>query len=259
MWDLISNSVYASILLSIAIAIIGSLIVINKTTAITGSIAHGSFGGIGLALYLGSSVILTTSIFTIVLAIILAFITIKFPHRQDSLIGVIWAIGMSIGIIFLSLTPGYQSDALSYLFGNILLVENKDLIFMGIIDILILISIIFLYNRFIAMSYDKEFLTLRGINANLLYTYFLILTSLTIVMSVRAIGIILILALFTIPALIAEKFTKKFFSMMILSGILGLIFMISGIIISYFYDISPTPAIVIIASIALFLSLFKRS
>ena len=259
MWDLISNSVYASILLSIAIAIIGSLIVINKTTAITGSIAHGSFGGIGLALFLGSSVILTTSIFTIVLAIILAFITIKFPHRQDSLIGVIWAIGMSIGIIFLSLTPGYQSDALSYLFGNILLVENKDLIFMGIIDILILISIIFLYNRFLAMSYDREFLTLRGINANMLYTYFLILTSLTIVMSVRAIGIILILALFTIPALIAEKFTKKFFSMMILSGILGLIFMISGIIISYFYDISPTPAIVIIASIALFLSLFKRS
>ena len=259
MWDLISNSVYASILLSIAIAIIGSLIVINKTTAITGSIAHGSFGGIGIALYLGSSILITTSIFTIFLALILAFITIKFPHRQDSLIGVIWAVGMSIGIIFLSLTPGYQSDALSYLFGNILLVENKDLIFMGLIDLIILISIFFLYNRFLAMSYDREFLTLRGINANLLYTYFLILTSLTIVMSVRAIGIILILALFTIPAIIAERFTKKFFTMMILSGILGLIFMISGIIISYFYDISPTPTIVIIASIILILSLFKRS
>ena len=259
MWDLISNSVYASILLSIAIAVIGSLIVINKTTAITGSIAHGSFGGIGLALYLGSSVILTTSIFTVILAVILAFITIKFPHRQDSLIGVIWAVGMSIGIIFLSLTSGYQSDALSYLFGNILLVENKDLIFMGIIDILLLISIIFLYHRFLAMSYDREFLTLRGINANLLYTYFLILTSLTIVMSVRAIGIILILALFTIPSLIAEKFTKKFYSMIILSGILGAIFMISGIIISFYYNISPTPTIVIIAAVALILSLIKKS
>ncbi len=258
MWDLISNSVYASILLSIAIAIIGSLIVINKTTAITGSIAHGSFGGIGLAMFLGSSIILTTSAFTIVLAIILAFITIKFPHRKDSLIGVIWAVGMSIGIIFLSLTPGYQSDALSYLFGNILLVENRDLIFMGIIDSLILISIIFLYNRFLAMSYDREFLTLRGINANMLYTYFLILTSLTIVMSVRAIGIILILALFTIPALIAEKFTKKFFSMMIVSGILGLVFMVGGIIISFYYDISPTPTIVIIAGVALILSLLKK-
>ena len=258
MWDLISYSVYASILLSIAIAIIGSLIVINKTTAITGSIAHGSFGGIGLALYLGSNIILTTSIFTTILALILAFITIKFPHRQDSLIGVIWAIGMSIGIIFLSLTNGYQSDALSYLFGNILFVENSDLIFMGGVDLVLLISIIILYHRFLAMSYDREFLTLRGINANILYTYFLILTSLTIVMSVRAIGIILILALFTIPALIAERFTKKFFSMIILSGILGLIFMVSGILISFYYDISPTPTIVIISSIALLISLIKK-
>lgn len=258
MWDLISSSIYASILLGIAIAVIGSLIVINKTTAITGSIAHGSFGGIGLALYFGISVILSASLFTAILAIILAFITIKFPHRQDSLIGVIWALGMSIGIIFLSLTPGYQSDALSYLFGNILLVGKKDLIFMGSIDLVILISIIFLYNRFLAMSYDKEFLTLRGINANLLYTYFLILTSLTIVMSVRAIGIILILALFTIPSLIAEKFTKKVFSMMIISGILGIIFMTGGIIISFYYNISPTPAIVIIASVFLLISLFKK-
>ncbi len=258
MWDLINYPIYASILIGIAIAVIGSLIVINKTTAITGSIAHGSFGGIGLALYFGISVILSASLFTAVLAIILAFITIKFPHRQDSLIGVIWALGMSIGIIFLSLTPGYQSDALSYLFGNILLVGKKDLIFMGTIDLVILISIIFLYNRFLAMSYDKEFLTLRGINANYLYTYFLILTSLTIVMSVRAIGIILILALFTIPSLIAEKWTKKFFYMMIISGILGTVFMAGGIIISFYYDISATPAIVIIASVFLLISLFKK-
>ena len=259
MWDLINYSVYASFLLSFAIGIIGSLIVINKTTAITGSIAHGSFGGIGIALFLGSSVLITTSIFTIFLALILAFISIKFPHRIDSLIGVIWAVGMSIGIVFLTLTPGYQSDALSYLFGNILLVGKNDLIFMGFVDVLIFFSIIFLYNRFLAMSYDREFLSLRGINANLLYTYFLILTSLTIVMSVRAVGIILILALFTIPSLIAERFTKKFFSMMIISGILGMVFMIGGIIISFYYNISPTPAIVIIAALFLIFSLFKRN
>ncbi len=259
MWDLINYSVYASFLLSFAIGIIGSLIVINKTTAITGSIAHGSFGGIGIALFLGSSVLIITSIFTIFLALILAFISIKFPHRIDSLIGVIWAVGMSIGIVFLTLTPGYQSDALSYLFGNILLVGKNDLIFMGFVDVLIFFSIIFLYNRFLAMSYDREFLSLRGINANLLYTYFLILTSLTIVMSVRAVGIILILALFTIPSLIAERFTKKFFSMMIISGILGMVFMVGGIIISFYYNISPTPAIVIIAALFLIFSLFKRN
>ncbi len=258
MWDLINTSIYASILLSIAIGIIGSLIVINKETAITGSIAHGSFGGIGIGIFLGTSILLTTTIFTVILALILALITIFYRHRADSLIGVIWAVGMSIGIIFLSLAPGYNADALSYLFGNILLVENKDLLLMGIVDLILIISIIVLYNRFLAMSYDMEFLKIRGINSNLLFTYFLVLTSLTIVISVRAIGIILILALFTIPPLIAEKFTKRFYQMIILSSILAFIFMSAGIVISYFYDLSPTPIIVIIAAAGLFLSLFKR-
>ncbi len=258
MWDLISNSVYAGILLSIAIGIIGSLIVINKATSITGSIAHGSFGGIGIGIYFGINILLSTTVFTLFLALILAFITIYYKHRSDSLIGVIWALGMSVGIIFLSLSSGYHADALSYLFGNILLVENSDIFMMAGVDLLLLISIIVLYNRFLAMSYDMEFLKVRGINAEILYTYFLILTSLTIVMSVRAIGIILILALFTIPPLIAERFTKKFYLMMVLSGVLSLIFVVGGIILSYYFDLSPTPVIVIIAALGLFLSMFKK-
>ena len=255
---MISNSVYASLLLSIAIGIIGSLIVFNKATAITGSIAHGSFGGIGIGVFLGINILLSTTIFTIILALILSVIAIYYKHRLDSLIGVIWAVGMSVGIIFLNLTPGYNADALSYLFGNILLIENKDLFMMIGVDLILLISIILLYNRFLAMSYDMDFLKVRGINASFLYTYFLILTSITIVMSVKSIGIILILALFTIPPLIAEKFTKKFYQMIILSSLLSSIFIISGIVISYFYDLAPTPIIVIIAAIGLFLSLFKR-
>ena len=258
MWDLISNSVYAGALLSIAIGIIGSLIVINKATAITGSIAHGSFGGIGIGIFLGVNILLSTTLFTLLLAFILSFIAIYYRHRLDSLIGVIWAIGMSIGIIFLNLTPGYNADALSYLFGNILLIENKDLIIMSAIDALLIVSVIFLYNRFLAMSYDMEFLKVRGVNANILYTYFLILTSLTVVMSVKSIGIILILALFTIPPLIAEKFTKKFYQMIILSSVLSAVFITAGIIISYFYDLAPTPIIVILAAAGLFLSMFRK-
>jgi len=257
-WDLIGNSVYAGILISIAIGIIGSLIVINKATAITGSIAHGSFGGIGIGIFLGINILLSTTVFTVFLALLLSVITIYYKHRADSLIGVIWALGMSVGIIFLNLTPGYNADALSYLFGNILLIEKSDIFMMIGVDLLLLASIIILYNRFLAMSYDMEFLKVRGINATLLYTYFLILTSLTVVMSVRAIGIILILALFTIPPLIAEKFTRKFYQMMILSTFLSAAFIISGILISYFYDLSPTPVIVILAAAGLFLSMFKR-
>ena len=259
MWDLINTSIYAGILLSVAIGIIGSLIVVNKATSITGSIAHGSFGGIGIGLYLGISVLISTLLFTIFLAIILGIVSLYFQDRKDSLIGVIWALGMSIGIIFLNLTNGYQADALSYLFGNILLVGDSDLKFMAITDLVLVFSILLLYNRFLAMSYDIEFLRLRGVNVSLLYFYFLILTSITIVMSVRAIGIILILALFTIPPLIAEKFTKKFYQTIILSSIIAFIFIASGILISYYYDLSPTPIIVLIASFGLFLSMLKRS
>ncbi len=258
MWDLIQTSVYAGILLSIAIGIIGSLIVINKATSITGSIAHGSFGGIGIGIYFGINILLSTTVFTLILALILAAITIFYRHRADSLIGVIWALGMSVGIIFLNLAPGYNADAISYLFGNILLIEKNDLLMMGIIDTVLIVSIILLYHRFLAMSYDMEFLEIRGINAKLLYTYFLILTSLTIVMSVRAIGIILILALFTIPPLIAEKFTKRFYQMIILSGILSAFFVIGGIVLSYYFDLAPTPTIVIIAATGLFLSMWKK-
>jgi len=259
MWDLIANSVYAGFLLSIAIAIIGSLIVINKSTAITGSMAHGSFGGIGIGIYLGINILLSTTLFTLLLALVLSFITLKYKHRLDSLIGVIWALGMSIGIIFINLTPSYNADAMSYLFGNILLLDSNDLILMGIIDCILIASIIVLYNRFLAMSYDMEFLKIRGINTSFLYSYFLVLTSFTVVMSVRAIGIILILALFTIPPLIAENYAKNLRQMMILAFFLSLGFILSGILISYRYDLSPTPLIVIIASFSLLLNIAFKS
>ncbi len=258
MWDLISYPIYASIFLSVVIGIIGSLIVINKASSITGSIAHGSFGGIGIGIFLGANIFLSTTIFTIILAIILAFISIKIPSRKDSLISVIWALGMSIGILFLSLSDGYHSDALSYLFGNILLIDKEDLFYMFLVDLILLISTIILYNRFLAMSYDKEFLLLRKVDANLLYTYFLILTALSIVISVKSIGIILILALFTIPALIAEKITNRLYKMMIISSIISLFIMISGIVISYYFDISASAMIVIIAALALFISFIKK-
>jgi len=257
MFELIFYPMLGGILLSIAIGIIGSLIVINKATSITGSIAHGSFGGVGIGIFLGVNILLSTTIFSIFLAIILAIISLNMKKREDSLIAIIWALGMSIGIIFLNLTPGYHADSLSYLFGNILLLQKEDIYLMFGVDILLIASIVILYNRFLAMSYDIEFLALREINTKFLYTYFLILTALSIVMSVRAIGIILILALFTIPPLIAEKFSKKFYHMMILSSIFALFFITSGLFISYYFDLSPTPIIVIISSIML-LILRKR-
>jgi zinc transport system permease protein len=166
---------------------------------------------------------------------------------------------MSIGIIFSEMTPGYSSGLISYLFGSILTISNEDIYMMIGVDIALVMFISVLYNQMLLVSYDKEFAKVRGLSVTFLHTLFLILTSLTIVMSVRAIGLILIIALFTIPPFIAEKFTKSLKMMIILSGILSAIFMISGIIISFYYDISATATIILLASVSFFAVMFKKS
>ena len=259
LFTLIPNSFYASFLISIAVGIVGSLIVINKNSFIAGSIAHGSFGGIGIAFYFGFPILLSTSLFASFLAIILAIITLEMPHRSDAVIGAIWAIGMSIGIIFSQMSDSYGGGLISYLFGSILTISNEDVFMMIGVDTLLLIFIFIFYNQMLLVSYDKEFSKVRGLNVSFLHTLFLVLTALTIVMSVRAIGLILIIALFTIPPFIAEKFTSNLKGMMILSGILSAIFMISGIIISFYYEISATATIILLASLAFFVSMFKKN
>jgi len=255
---LIPHSFYATFLISIAVSIIGSLIVINKSSFIAGSIAHGSFGGIGIAIYFSLPILMMTSIFAVFLALILSYITLKLPHRSDAIIGAIWAVGMSIGIIFSELTPGYNAGLISYLFGSILTISSEDIYMMIGVDIALIIFILIFYNQILLISYDKDFAKVRGLNVVFLYTLLLILISLTVVMSVRAIGLILIIALFTIPPFIAEKFTKSLKGMMILAGILSFIFMVSGIFISFYYNISATATIILVATAFFFISLFKR-
>ena len=228
---------------------------INKSHFIAASIAHGSYGGIGIAIYFGFSILLSTTIFALFLATILAIITYKNPERSDTLIGVIWAVGMSIGIILSDLTPGYHVDLMSFLFGDILMVPTDDLYFMLAVDIILIISTTLLYHRFLALFYDREFAELAGLRVKLIHTFLLILMALTVVMSIRSVGLILVIALFTIPPFIAEKFTKSIYFTMIFSSILAFIFCLIGLFISYELDISATPAIILSASFLFFISL----
>ena len=259
MFDLLQTPIIASLLLSIAIAIIGTLMLVNRSHYIAASIAHGSYGGIGLAIYLGIPMLLTTSIFAVLLAVLLAFITYENQDRSDTLIGVIWAVGMSVGIILTDLTPGYHAGLMSFLFGDILMIPTTDLIFMGVVDLGLLVMIFFLYHRFLAIFYDREFATLLGLRVKTLHTILLVMMALTVVMSIRSVGLILVIALFSIPPFIAEKFTKKLYMTMVLSGVLAAIFCLVGLAISYQFDISATPAIILSSASIFFLVLiFKR-
>jgi len=256
--ELFSNSIFATLLLSVAIGIVGSLMLINRYGYLAASIAHGSYGGIGLALYFGVSILFGATIFALFLALIIAFITYYYPNRKDLLIGTIWAVGMSIGIIFVDLTPGYNVDLLSFLFGDILMVPTTDLYYMVFVDLVLVFSIIVFYNHFLAIAYDKDFIKLRGINVKALHFFLLILISLTVVMSIRSVGLILIIALFSIPPFIAEKFTSSLKSMIILSGVISFVFSILGLYISYIFNISATASIILTLSILLFITFFKE-
>ncbi len=260
MFELLLNPILASLLLSVAIGIIGTLMLVNRSHYIAASIAHGSYGGIGIALYFGLPILLSTTLFALILALFLSFITYRHKERSDTLIGVIWAVGMSIGIIMTDLTPGYHADLMSFLFGDILTVPNSDLIFMAVTDLLLLLMITLLYHRFLALFYDREFAELVGLRVKTIHTILLLMMALTVVMSIRSVGLILIIALFSIPPFIAEKFTQKLYQTMLLSSLLASIFCLLGLFVSYQFDISATPAIIMIAGMAFFgVILFKRS
>lgn len=250
----IQNALISGILVSIAVGIVGSLIVVNKMTFLAGGIAHSSYGGIGLAIFLGLPILLGTTAFALLCAGLIAFLTIKKRERIDALIGVIWAAGMAIGIILVDMTPGYNVDLMSYLFGSILAVSNTDIWFIFVVDLFILGSVVLFYKELLAVSYDSEFASLRGINVRFFYTLMLVLSALSVVSAISVVGLILVIALLTIPTFISEGYFNKLSYIMISSVLLAIVFTVIGLILSYYYDLSSGASIIIVAVLTLLIS-----
>lgn len=254
MWDALQfgfmqNALLAGVLASISCGIIGSLIVVNRMVFISGGIAHAAFGGIGLAIFLGFSPSLGAALFALGVSLIMGVVSLKSKHRADTIIGVLWAVGMAVGIILIDLTPGYHADLMSYLFGSILAVTELDLWLMSILDGIIFLVILTLYKEFIAMSYDEEFAFVVGVPVTPLYFALLCLTALSIVIIIRIVGLILVIALLTIPPYIAEKYTGSLRKMMIFSAVLGTFFTLTGLAISYYYDLTSGATIIMVAGV----------
>jgi len=253
-YDFIQNAIISGVLVSIASGIIGSLVVANRITFLAGGIAHSSYGGIGLAIFFGIPVLFGATVFAVATAMIIAALTIKSRKRIDSIIGIMWAFGMAIGIIFVDLTPGYNVDLMSYLFGSIIAVSSEDITYLAILDIFIIGLVLIFYKQILAVSYDSEFALLRGINVKFFYTLILILSALSVVGAIKVVGLILVIALLTIPTYLAEMFAKKLSSMMIISAIFATIFTLLGLIISYTFDISSGASIIVVGVVALLIS-----
>lgn len=257
-YDFIQNALLAGLLVSIAAGIIGSLVVVNKITFLAGGIAHSSYGGIGLAIYLGIPVLFGATAFAVITAIIIAALTLTKRNRVDSLIGIMWALGMAIGIIFVDLTSGYNVDLMSYLFGSIIAVSSNDILYLAVLDVFIIFSVMIFYKQILAVSYDSEFASLRGISVKFFYTLILILSALSVVAAIKVVGLILVIALLTIPTYLAEMYANKLSKMMIISAVFAAFFTICGLIISYFYDISSGASIIIVGVLTLLIAKIFR-
>ena len=258
-FEFIQHALIAGVLVSFAAGIIGSLIVVNRMVFLAGGIAHASYGGIGLAVFFGLPIFLGASLFAVAAALLIASLTLHKRHRIDTFIGLIWAVGMAIGVIFIDLTPGYNVDMMSYLFGSILAVSTEDIYFMGILLAIILFVMTFWYRDILAVSYDSEYAALRGVNVRFFYTLILILAALTVVVSIKVVGLILVIAMLTIPVYIAEKLSHSLFSMMFLSGLIATMFTLAGLWFSYTYNLTSGASIILIsaASLGAFLLFYR--
>lgn len=251
-YDFVQNALLAGVLVSMAAGVIGSLIVVNRMVFLAGGIAHTAYGGIGVSVYLGLPIFLGASLFAVFAALLIATITLKHRERMDTFIGLMWAVGMAIGVVLIDITPGYQADFMNYLFGSILAVAESDLWFMSILLGVIIFIITFFYRDILAVSYDSEYANLRGVNVRFFYTLILILSALTVVVAIKVVGLILVIALLTIPVYIAEKLSNSLFNMMLLSGLFSSIFTLIGLWFSYQYDIASGASIILVSALSLF-------
>ncbi len=249
-FEFMRNAIMAGLLASLACGIIGSLVVAKRIVFISGGIAHAAYGGIGIAFFFGLPYMVGTLGFSLVVAIVMTFLTLDNKHRADTVIGVLWAAGMALGVVLIDLTPGYNVDLMSYLFGSILAVTPEDLYMMSLMCLIIIFMVIFFYNDFLAMSYDPDFARLRGIPVRLLYAILLVMIAVSIVMVIKVVGLILVIALMTIPPYMAEKKSVSLGQMMVISSILSAVFTLGGLWISYAFDITSGAAIILFASAA---------
>jgi zinc transport system permease protein len=254
-YQFLRHAILAGVFASIACGIIGSYVVVKRIVFIAGGISHTAYGGIGLGYFFGFNPIIGAAIFSLASACGIAWIRQKAVQLEDTLIGIMWAMGMAIGIVLIEKTPGYAPNLMSYLFGNILTVPAFDLYLMAILDFVIIVTVFALFKEFRALTFDEEYAEISGLPVTLLNILLLCLIALTVVLLIRVVGIILVIALLTIPAAISIQFSNNLKKLMFSSVILGVIFTSVGILLSTMYNVTSGATIIFVACTFYILSL----
>ncbi|MGM0510504.1 MAG: metal ABC transporter permease [Thermoplasmatota archaeon] len=250
------NAIYAGVLASIVFGIIGTYVVVKRIVSISGGIAHSSFGGVGLALYMGFEPLLGASIFALVSALGIGMASEKKVQRKDTTIGIVWSVGMALGAFFMYITPGYQTSPANFLFGNMLMIRIIDIYLLLGLAVVILISVFLLFHKLQAVSFDKEFSEVVGVETTWISLFLLVLVAFSVVFLIKFVGIILVIAMLAIPASISSQFTHDLRKIMGYSTGLSLFFVLSGLWLSWEWNLQAGPTIVLTAGVVFLLMMF---
>ncbi len=249
-YDFMRNALYASLLVGIVCGLVGTLVVLNRIVFLGGGIAHAAYGGIGLTYYFGQDPLLGAILFSILSALGMGVVHLRTKTRSDTLIGVMWSIGMAVGIIFVSLTPGFKADLMSYLFGSLLAVSAGDLRVMALVALLVGAFVVIFFRSLQAISYDETFSTVRNVPVSALYLLMLVMIGLTVVAAMRVVGLIMVIAMLTIPPAVAGLFLKDMKGMMLLSIGLSWLFSALGLLVSFTLNLQAGSVIILVAALS---------
>ena len=252
-YSFIRHAILAALFMSVACGITGTYIVSRRMVFISGGITHASFGGVGIGFFFGFPPLAGAAIFAVLAALATENLTRRKILRNDSIIAILWSLGMALGIIFIYLTPGYAPNLMSFLFGSIVTVSTADLWLMCMLAVLVSLVFILLYKPILYVAFDEQFARIRGLPVMLINYLLIVLVALTIVLSIRTAGIILVLSVLTIPQNISNLFTNRFDHFMAGSIVLGFVASLTGLFISYYLDI-PSGATIIFTLVVLYLA-----
>jgi len=243
-YDFIVKALLGAVFASITAGLAGTYIVSRRMVFLSGGITHSSFGGIGIGYFAGLNPVVCAAVFGIVSALGVEYLSVRQKIREDSAIGILWAFGMAIGIIFIYLTPGYSPNLMSYLFGSILTVTNADIIALGIMSLILILYFGIFYRTIIYISFDEVYA--RTYSSYVYFFKYLTtsLIALTIVLNIRMAGVVLVLSLLTIPPNIAMIFTRTYSKIALWSILAGFAGTTTGFLISFFAGI-PVGATII--------------
>jgi zinc transport system permease protein len=250
----LQHALLAGILASVASGIVGTYVVTRRITVIAGSLAHSVLGGMGVAYWLHTVHGVTwlqplhgALIAAIVAALLIGFVRLRGSEREDTIISALWALGMAVGVLFLARTPGYKADLMTYLFGNIVLVDAAELQLLVALDLVVVAAAVLFYQPLLALCFDEEFARVRGVNVTFYYLLLLVLVALTVVTLIYVVGIVLVIALLTLPVAIAGQFARRLWQMMALAALLSALLTTLGLVVSFGPDLPVGATTILLA------------